>query len=134
MLLSTEKVSHSHLVQHRGSCRSMYNKGLEQGEKMALLYLGKKYRAEDNNAFFWEGGLTSSLISPFSSLSTSISHTAHRNVVSSSAQTMTAQQTFVSMWTCSFFFFFLFQDFKDTNNKWEEKLWHTPNVIIQGSK
>lgn len=41
MLLNTDKMSHSHPVQCCDSCRSLYSKGLEQEEKMALLHLGK---------------------------------------------------------------------------------------------
>lgn len=83
---------------------------------------------------FWEGGLTSSLISLFFRLSFSVSHPAHRNAVSSSAQTMTAQRTLLSCGHVPFVFFFLFQDFKETNNKCGEMLWQALNVIIQGSE
>lgn len=104
MFLNTENVSHSHLVQCCDSCRSLYNKGLEQEEKMALLRLGKNTKT----TMPLLGRRLDKFISLFFSLSISISHPAHRNAVSSSAQTMTAQRTLLSCGHAPFMFSFFF--------------------------
>lgn len=131
MLLNIEKVSHSHLVQCCDSCRSLYNKGLEQEEKMALLRLGKNTKT----TMPLLGGRLDKFINQ-SFLFPKHFHlspcTQERGV--SSAQTMTAQRTSLSCGHVPLCFLFILQDFKEAHNKCGEMLRQALNVIIQGSK
>lgn len=133
MLLNIEKVSHSHLVQCCDSRRSLYNKGLEQEEKMALLHLGKNTKT----TMPLLGGRLDKFINQ-SFLFPKHFHlspcTQERSVLFSTDNDSTA--SLPVMWACSFyvFFFFLFQDFKEAHNKCGEMLQQALNVIIQGSK
>lgn len=105
MLLNIEKVSHSHLVQCCDSCRSLYNKGLEQEEKMALLRLGKNTKT----TMPLLGGRLDKFINQ-SFLFPKHFHlspcTQERGV--SSAQTMTAQRTSLSCGHVPLCFLFYF--------------------------